>query len=94
MVIQIYGKEGCKLCKSAKKKVSVLLDRWSVDEDVKLSFMDVETEYGAAEADFFDVFEIPTVLLKKEEDDMDVIARWDEQAPPSSELKQHLDGAA
>ena len=33
MIIEVYGKQGCELCKSAKKKLSVMLDRWSLDDD-------------------------------------------------------------
>lgn len=94
MIIEVYGKQGCDLCKSAKKKLSVLMDRWSVDRDrVEMRFMDMEEdEIAAAEADLFDVFEIPTVLVKRNRDD--VVARWDGQAPPGNELKELLRTAA
>ena len=94
MIIEVYGKQGCGLCKSAKKKLSVMLDRWSVDdEQIEMRFMDMEEdEIAAAEADLFDVFEIPTVLVKRNRDD--VVARWDGQAPPSNELKDILDAPA
>jgi hypothetical protein len=48
----------------------------------------METVDGAAEGDFYDVFEIPSVLLKGEEDR--VVARWDGTPPPSGELEQRL----
>jgi hypothetical protein len=86
MVIEIYGKQECPLCESAKKKVNLLLSRWNMEDSVEVVFHDMETEYGAAEGDFFDVFEIPSVLLKRNRDE--VIARWDGQAPPSGELRR------
>ena len=49
--------------------------------------MDMESEFGAAEADFFDVFGIPTVLLfENKSNKSEVVARWDGKAPPSEEL--------
>jgi len=86
MTIRVYGKTGCGLCKSAKTKVEVLLNRWGVAGDVEVAFLDMEAdEHAAAESDFFDVFEVPSVLVMK--DQWDVLGRWDGQAPPSDELQ-------
>lgn len=91
MEIHIYGKEGCKLCKSATKKLQVLLNRWDMESEHEIIFMDMETEYGAAEGDFFDVFDIPTVLVM--EGESTVRARWDAQpSPPGDELYTVLAG--
>jgi len=86
MRIEIYGKQGCELCKSAQKKVAHFLQQWQAASEVSMVFMDVETEQGAAESDYFDVFQIPTVLVLK--DDGHLAARWDGEAPPSQELKR------
>ena len=88
MIIEVYGKQGCKLCQSAKKKITMFLGKWDMTESVPVVFQDMETVEGAAEGDFFDVFDIPSVLLK--EDRNNVIARWDGKAPPSAELQQRL----
>lgn len=88
MIVEIYGKQECEICKSAARKIAHFLKQWAVEDEVTVTFMDVETERGAAESDFFDVFEIPSVLLKSDADD--VVARWDGQAPPSGELRTHL----
>lgn len=88
MIIEIYGKQDCELCKSARKKVVHFLDRWKLNDSVQVVFQDVETIEGAAEGDYFDVFEIPAVLLKRDRDS--VVARWDGQAPPSDELRSRL----
>ncbi len=88
MIIEVYGKQECKLCQSAKRKLSHFLSKWEVEDRVDVVFQDMETEHGAAEGDFFDVFDIPSVLLKKDTDH--VVARWDGHAPPSSELRQRL----
>lgn len=92
MSIHIYGKDGCKLCKSAKKKVHHFLERWGVEEDVEVRFLDMENDHhAAAEGDFFDVFEIPTVMVMG--DESSVVERWDGEAPPSGELKEAIDQA-
>ncbi len=85
MVIHVYGKKDCRLCKSALKKINLLLDRWGMADAVEVAFMDTDTEFGAAEGDFFDVFQTPTVLVM--EDEWEVLARWDGEAPPSEVLK-------
>ena len=86
MIIEIYGRQDCKLCESAKKKVAHFLEKWQLSESVPVVFHDVATEHGAAEGDFFDVFDIPSVLLKKDRDM--VVGRWNGQAPPSDELQR------
>ena len=88
MIIEIYGKQSCSLCQSAKKKIGLLLDKWDMTAQVDVVFQDMETVDGAAEGDFFDVFHVPSVLLKPDADS--VLARWDGEAPPSDELHRRL----
>ncbi len=88
MIIEIYGKQDCELCESAKKKVAHFLEKWRMNDAVQVVFHDMETVEGAAQGDFFDVFEVPTVLLKQDADS--VLARWDGQVPPSDELQRRL----
>ena len=88
MRIQVYGKKECNLCKSAQTKVCHFLDRWGISGTVEVVFVDMETEFGAAEGDFFDVFEMPSVLVMT--DDGQVVGRWDGAAPPSEGLKAVL----
>ena len=84
MEIHVYGKKGCGLCKSAKKKAEVLLKKWDKAEDHPVKLIDMETVHGAAEGDFFDVFDVPSVFVM--EDEWTVARRWDGQAPPGNEL--------
>ena len=85
MRLEVYGKQGCDLCRSAHKKLTLFLEKHSVGEGVALNFVDMETEEGAAEGDFFDVFNVPTVLLLK--DDAEVLARWEGKPPAMQELE-------
>ena len=75
MRVEIFGKQGCDLCKSAIRKLTHLVEQWNIAAEVPINFVDVETEDGAARGDFYDVFDIPTVLLLK--DEQQVLARWD-----------------
>jgi len=92
MRIEVYGRQSCTLCQSAKRKIQYLLRRWNVEATVQTVFIDMDTEAGAAEADFFDVFNIPTVLFLN--DTGSVIVRWDGKAPPSDELQALVDADA
>jgi thiol-disulfide isomerase/thioredoxin len=87
MYIEVYGKKECGLCDSAKKKINRLLHKWEMNEEVELVFRDMETVEGAAEGDFYDVFDIPTVLVK---DGDDVVARWDDHRFSSQDLRTAL----
>jgi len=87
MIIELYGKQDCGLCKSARKKIDRLLARWQIERKVRVVMLDVDTPDGAAESDFHDVFDIPSVLLKH---DGELVARWDGAAPNSNELHQRL----
>ena len=88
MIIEIYGRQDCTLCESAKKKLAHFLDKWGLTDSVQIVFRDMETVEGAAEGDFFDVFDLPSVLLKKDRDE--VVGRWNGAAPPSDELRRRL----
>jgi len=87
MIIEIYGKKDCKLCESAEKKVEHFLQKWELSTHVQVVFHDMLTADGAAEGDFFDVFEVPTVLLRT--DGEAEVARWS-GAPPSEDLQRRL----
>ena len=87
MQIEVYGKKNCSLCDSAKKKISRFLDKWEMTDQVEVLFRDMETVEGAAEGDFYDVFDIPTVLVK---DGDNVVARWDDHKFSSQELRSAL----
>ena len=85
MRFEVYGRQGCNLCKSAHKKLTLFLEKQGVGGDVELNFVDMETEDGAAEGDFYDVFHVPTVLLLK--DDSQILGRWEGKPPATQELE-------
>lgn len=83
MQVVVYGKKECDLCESAQRKLRHLLDQWGMLDRIPIVFMDMGSVDGAAEGDFFDVFEIPTVTIVQGKT---MLARWDGQAPHSEEL--------
>ncbi len=92
MEIHIYGKQGCGLCESAMKKTEVLLEKWGEDGRFPVKMVDMETPEGAAEGDYFDVFDVPAVFVM--EDHWTVAQRWDGHAPPSEGLYATLKKAS
>jgi thiol-disulfide isomerase/thioredoxin len=89
MQIEVYGKQDCGLCEAAKKKVARYLEKWEMTDEVDVVFRDMETVDGAAEGDFYDVFDIPTVLVK---DGDELVDRWDDHKFSSQWLRQALTG--
>lgn len=84
MVIEIYGKQTCKKCEQAKKKVFFLVQKWEVGHKVEVKFQDMETVSGAADGAFFDVRDIPTTVVRE---GYDVLGRWDGAHPESESLR-------
>ena len=89
--IDVYGKQGCARCTATKDKLTHMLARWSVGDQVTLAWYDMETEEGLTEGAFHDVAEVPTTLLV--DPARGEIARWEAQVPPSEAVLRHLAGA-
>jgi len=87
MMVVIFGKDDCRLCKAAQKKVAFFLNQWSLTEKVPLKFYDISTIDGMAEGAFYDVLEIPTTIIFNNGKSL---VRWEGTLPPSSELGAHL----
>ena len=87
MMVVIFGKDDCRLCKAAWKKVAFFLNKWGLTEKVLLKFYDMSTVDGMAEGAFYDVLEIPTTIIFNNGRSL---ARWEGKLPPSRELGPHL----
>jgi len=85
---RIFGRPTCKVCKDAKGKVDYFLNRWKVGAPVV--YYNVDMPEGMAEGAWYDVVDIPTILL--EEGDT-VVKRW-ALIPPRLEELKNLFGAA
>ena len=87
MKVFIFGKTGCARCDSTKRKVTHLLDRWGVKEQVNMNFVNLDTVEGLAEGSFYDVTQIPVTIVTRQEQE---VARWDGVVPASDELRMSL----
>lgn len=61
MEIKLFGKEMCHGCKVVKDEILSLIKR--VDSKVKFNYYDLDTVDGLAEGSFYEVQDVPTILL-------------------------------
>jgi hypothetical protein len=88
MEVVIFGKVKCGLCKGAQKRVTVIIEKLGLTQDVPIRFVDVETVDGRAEGAFHDVYDaVPVTII---ENNGQVTGRWEGGMPNSDELKASL----
>lgn len=88
MQIEIFGKPGCARCKTTKNKVSHFMSKWGVEDRVSVTFFDMATPDGMAEAMFNDVGEdLPTTIIRRESEQ---VARWDGVVPATNDIREHV----
>ena len=87
MLIQVFGKEDCGLCKSIKRKLVHFMQKWGHSERVDIAFVDMDTVDGMAEGAFLDVSETPTTIIS---DDGHTFGRWEGAVLPSEEVREVL----
>jgi len=85
--IIIFGKEGCAKCQTTKNKVGHYVNKWGLDGEVPVVFMDMDTVDGLTEGSFRDVWQIPTTIVEQSDS---TIARWDGEVPKSDSLRTFL----
>jgi hypothetical protein len=88
MEVQIFGKKECGRCSVAKSRIQYIIKKMSVENKVSFCFLDVETPEGLAESMFFDVADIPTTIVKHNQQE---VARWDGKPPLTSEFGKLID---
>ncbi len=87
--INVFGKEGCKLCDATKRKLSHFLGKWEMHQKVEMVFHDMDTVDGRAEGAFHDVEDIPTTIVER---GGEAVARWDQRIPNSERLRETIEG--
>ena len=85
--VSVFGKKECDACKAALEKISYFSRKWGRSEDTSIDFIDMETPDGLAEGAYRDVYDIPTVIL---ESDMEEVARWVKKVPLSNEFRKYF----
>ncbi|MGR3221020.1 MAG: thioredoxin family protein [Candidatus Anammoxibacter sp.] len=88
MEIDIFGKEDCGKCETAKKKIEAFLSERDLTDKVQLRYLDVESIDGMAEGAFYDVLKIPTIIIKNKDKN---VARWDGSVPEAEEVESFLE---
>jgi thiol-disulfide isomerase/thioredoxin len=85
--VSVFGKQDCDACKAAVEKVAYFSEKWGKAEETSISFIDMETPDGLAEGAYRDVYDIPTVIL---EDDGQEVARWIKEVPMSKDFGRYF----
>lgn len=88
MQIDIFGKEDCGKCETAKEKIKTFLSERDLTDKISLRYFDMESVDGMAEGAFCDVLKIPTIIIK---DNDKKVARWDGSVPEASEVESFLE---
>jgi len=85
--VLIFGKQGCAKCQTTKNKVGHYIDKWGLDGQIPVLFLDVESVEGLTESAYRDVWEVPTTIVEQSDEP---IARWDGEVPKSESLRESL----
>lgn len=86
MRVSVFGKSECDACKAAVEKIEYFTKKWKRD-DVAVEYIDMDTPDGLAEGAYRDVYDIPTVILEREGDE---VARWVKTVPVSQEFRKYF----
>jgi len=79
---KFFGRKTCDVCHKAKGKIEYFINRWNVA--APLVYYDVDQPEGMAEGAWYDVADIPTIVLEEGEN---IIGRWKEKPPLLQELR-------
>ena len=88
--VLIFGKQGCAKCMTTKNKVGHYINKWGLDGEVPVEFMDMDSVDGLAEGAYRDVWDIPTTIVEHSDN---TVARWDGEVPKREVLHASLHGA-
>jgi glutaredoxin len=86
MRVSVFGKKECDACKAAVEKIEYFTKKWKRD-DVAVEYIDMDTPDGLAEGAYRDVYDIPTVILEREGDE---VVRWVKTVPVSQEFRKYF----
>jgi thiol-disulfide isomerase/thioredoxin len=81
--VTVFGKKECDACKAAMEKLIYFCEKWGKADQADMVLMDVETPDGLAEGAFRGVYDIPTVIIDREGEEL---ARWVKEVPASQDF--------
>lgn len=83
--VYIFGKSGCSVCKDVYNKIIYFKNKEKSDAEIK--YFDMESVDGLAESSFYEVSDIPTILILNNNQE---IIRWVKKSPISEEFLPYL----
>jgi thiol-disulfide isomerase/thioredoxin len=85
MRFEVYGKQNCAKCDSTKDKLAHLLGKMGLPAEIV--FVDMGTVTGRAEGAFYDVYDVPTTIVRSARGEE--VARFSD-IPPSEAVQDLL----
>ncbi len=85
--VMIFGKQGCAKCTTTKNKVGHYINKWGLDGQVPIQFVDMESLDGLTEGAVRDVWDVPTTIVER---GGSTIAKWEGEIPNSELLHASL----
>ena len=85
MQIDVFGKQDCAICNTTKRKLGHFLAKWELAGSVPMKWVDLDTVDGSAEGAFEDIFEVPTVIVRHEGEE---VRRWAGTIPDSEDFRR------
>lgn len=86
MRVSVFGRKECDACRAAVEKIEYFTKKWKRG-DVAIEYIDMDTPDGLAEGAYRDVYDIPTVILEREGDE---VVRWVKAVPVSQEFRKYF----
>uniref|UniRef100_A0A7C6EGT0 Thioredoxin n=1 Tax=candidate division WOR-3 bacterium TaxID=2052148 RepID=A0A7C6EGT0_UNCW3 len=83
--IYIFGKQTCPVCKDAYEKFCYFKEKKGFDAPIE--YVDMDTVDGMAEGAFYEVSDIPTIIIFEDENE---VVRWAKKPPVSEEFLPYL----
>lgn len=88
MLVKIFGKDSCDVCKAMLEKFKVFLKHWNIAEKVNVLYYSIDTVDGLTEAMLQDATNVPVVIIER---DGQELARWTGRAVESREFKPYFE---
>jgi len=88
MVVKIFGRDSCDVCKSMLEKFRIFLRQWNIADKVRILYYSIDTVDGLAEAALQDATNVPTIIIER---DGQELARWQGRAVESKEFKPYFE---
>ncbi|HEX7319468.1 MAG TPA: hypothetical protein VF399_03810 [bacterium] len=83
--VYIFGRPGCSVCKDTVHKVNYFKEKGKFQAEIK--YFDMESVDGLAEGSYFEVSDIPTIVIMDEDEE---IMRWIKKPPISEDFLPYL----